>query len=186
MFGSLLSTPKPNDIRRRSCQISLPRMMQSYVGGYGAMITRSAPPRVVSIEEGMDESRLESRPNWWSPVGSDDMTEAVTGFADMAATGIPEMMRACGISGAHSPAPTTGAGSLEFGAAGPSPARPRATFSPADGAAVLAVVAYAQSRRRRAHLDPRTRRALAPRRGGRDRPWRARSTAWVCPPTTSR
>ncbi len=99
--GNLLGTAKPNDILQEVLpNVVAAHVMQSYVGGYGAMVhpVGACATAAVSVEEGVDKIRL-GKAELVVAGGFDDMTEdAITGFADMAATADTEMMRARGIS----------------------------------------------------------------------------------------
>ncbi|MCB9442581.1 MAG: 3-oxoacyl-ACP synthase, partial [Mycolicibacterium sp.] len=99
--GNLLGKAKPNDILQEVLpNVVAAHVMQSYVGGYGAMIhpVGACATAAVSVEEAVDKIRL-GKAELVVAGGFDDMTtEAVTGFADMAATADTEMMRAKGIS----------------------------------------------------------------------------------------
>jgi len=99
--GNLLGTPKPNDILQEVLpNVVAAHVMQSYVGGYGAMVhpVGACATAAVSVEEGVDKIRL-GKAELVVAGGFDDMTsDAVTGFGDMAATADTEMMRARGIS----------------------------------------------------------------------------------------
>ena len=102
--GNLLGTPKPNDILQEVLpNVVAAHVMQSYVGGYGAMVhpVGACATAAVSVEEGVDKIRL-GKAELVVAGGFDDMTsDAVTGFGDMAATADTEMMRARGISDAR-------------------------------------------------------------------------------------
>ncbi|MBU3749191.1 MAG: 3-oxoacyl-ACP synthase, partial [Mycobacterium sp.] len=101
--GNLLGTPKPNDILQEVLpNVVAAHVMQSYIGGYGAMIhpVGACATAAVSVEEGVDKIRL-GKAELVVAGGFDDMTsDAITGFGDMAATADTEMMRARGISDA--------------------------------------------------------------------------------------
>ena len=102
--GNLLGTPKPNDILQEVLpNVVAAHVMQSYVGGYGAMVhpVGACATAAVSVEEGVDKIRL-GKAELVVAGGFDDMTsDAITGFGDMAATADTEMMRARGISDAR-------------------------------------------------------------------------------------
>ena len=101
--GNLLGTPKPNDILQEVLpNVVAAHVMQSYVGGYGAMVhpVGACATAAVSIEEGVDKIRL-GKADLVVAGGFDDMTsDAITGFGDMSATADTEIMRAKGISDA--------------------------------------------------------------------------------------
>ncbi|MDY6997920.1 MAG: DUF1729 domain-containing protein, partial [Actinomycetota bacterium] len=99
--GNLLGRAKPNDILQEVLpNVVAAHVMQSYVGGYGAMVhpVGACATAAVSVEEGVDKIRL-GKAELVVAGGFDDLTlEAVIGFGDMAATADTEMMRAKGIS----------------------------------------------------------------------------------------
>jgi fatty acid synthase len=99
--GNLLGNAKPNDILQEVLpNVVAAHVMQSYVGGYGAMVhpVAACATAAVSVEEGVDKIRL-GKADLVVAGGFDDMTsDAITGFGDMAATADTEMMRAKGIS----------------------------------------------------------------------------------------
>jgi len=101
--GNLLGTAKPNDILQEVLpNVVAAHVMQSYVGGYGAMVhpVGACATAAVSIEEGVDKIRL-GKADLVVAGGFDDMTsDAITGFGDMSATADTEIMRAKGISDA--------------------------------------------------------------------------------------
>ncbi len=172
--GNLLGTPKPNDILQEVLpNVVAAHVMQSYVGGYGAMIhpVGACATAAVSIEEGMDKIRL-GKAELVVTGGFDDMTEeAVTGFADMAATADTEMMRARGISDAHISRANDRRrlGFLEAQGGG-TILLARGDLALRMGLPVLAVVAYAQSFADGVHtsIPAPGLGALGAGRGGRD------------------
>ncbi|MBX8687064.1 3-oxoacyl-ACP synthase, partial [Mycobacterium sp. 20091114027_K0903767] len=99
--GNLLGRAKPNDILQEVLpNVVAAHVMQSYVGGYGAMVhpVGACATAAVSVEEGVDKIRL-GKADLVIAGGFDDLTlEAIIGFGDMAATADTEMMRAKGIS----------------------------------------------------------------------------------------
>lgn len=99
--GNLLGISKPNDILQEVLpNVVAAHVMQSYVGGYGAMVhpVGACATAAVSVEEGVDKIRL-GKADLVVAGGFDDMTsDAITGFGDMSATADTEMMRAKGIS----------------------------------------------------------------------------------------
>jgi fatty acid synthase len=101
--GNLMGTAKPNDILQEVLpNVVAAHVMQSYVGGYGAMVhpVGACATAAVSVEEGVDKIRL-GKAELVVAGGFDDMTsDAIIGFGDMAATADTEMMRARGISDA--------------------------------------------------------------------------------------
>jgi fatty acid synthase len=101
--GNLLGRAKPNDILQEILpNVVAGHVMQSYVGGYGAMVhpVGACATAAVSVEEGVDKIRL-GKAELVVAGGFDDLTlEAIIGFGDMAATADTEVMRAKGISDA--------------------------------------------------------------------------------------
>lgn len=99
--GNLLGRAKPNDILQEVLpNVVAAHVMQSYVGGYGAMVhpVAACATVAVSVEEGVDKIRL-GKAELVVAGGFDDLTlEAIIGFGDMAATADTEAMRAKGIS----------------------------------------------------------------------------------------
>lgn len=99
--GNLLGRSKPNDILQEVLpNVVAAHVMQSYVGGYGAMVhpVGACATAAVSVEEGVDKIKL-GKAELVVAGGFDDMTlEAIMGFGDMAATADTEVMRAKGIS----------------------------------------------------------------------------------------
>lgn len=99
--GNLMGTAKPNDILQEVLpNVVAAHVMQSYVGGYGAMVhpVGACATAAVSVEEGVDKIRL-GKADLVVAGGFDDMTsDAIIGFGDMNATADTETMRAKGIS----------------------------------------------------------------------------------------
>ena len=97
--GNLLGRNKPNDILQEVLpNVVAAHVVQSYVGGYGAMIhpVAACATAAVSVEEGVDKIRL-GKAELVVAGGFDDLThEGIIGFGDMAATADTEMMRAKG------------------------------------------------------------------------------------------
>jgi fatty acid synthase, bacteria type len=147
--GNLLGTPKPNDILQEVLpNVVAAHVMQSYVGGYGAMIhpVGACATAAVSVEEGVDKIRL-GKAELVVAGGFDDLTqEAVIGFGDMAATADTAMMRARGISDAKFSRANDRRrlGFLEAQGGG-TILLARGDLALRMGLPVLAVVAYAQS-----------------------------------------
>ncbi len=172
--GNLLGTAKPNDILQEVLpNVVAAHVMQSYVGGYGAMVhpVGACATAAVSIEEGMDKIRL-GKADLVVAGGFDDMTEdAITGFADMAATADTEMMRARGISDAKISRANDRRrlGFLEAQGGG-TILLARGDLALKMGLPVLAVVAYAQSFADGVHtsIPAPGLGALGAGRGGRD------------------
>ncbi|MFM9035257.1 MAG: fatty acid synthase subunit beta domain-containing protein [Mycobacterium sp.] len=147
--GNLLGTPKPNDILQEVLpNVVAAHVMQSYVGGYGAMVhpVGACATAAVSVEEGVDKIRL-GKADLVVAGGLDDLTqEAVIGFGDMAATADTAMMRARGISDARISRANDRRrlGFLEAQGGG-TILLARGDLALKMGLPVLAVVAYAQS-----------------------------------------
>jgi fatty acid synthase len=172
--GNLMGTAKPNDILQEVLpNVVAAHVMQSYVGGYGAMVhpVGACATAAVSVEEGVDKIRL-GKAELVVAGGFDDMTsDAITGFGDMAATADTEIMRARGISdGRFSRAnDRRRLGFLEAEGGG-TILLARGDIALAMGLPVLAVVAYAQSFADGVHtsIPAPGLGALGAGRGGRD------------------
>lgn len=172
--GNLLGTPKPNDILQEVLpNVVAAHVMQSYVGGYGAMVhpVGACATAAVSVEEGVDKIRL-GKADLVVAGGFDDMTsDAITGFGDMAATADTEVMRAKGISDAHISRANDRRrlGFLEAQGGG-TILLARGDLAAKMGLPVLAVVAYAQSFADGVHtsIPAPGLGALGAGRGGRD------------------
>ena len=172
--GNLTGTAKPNDILQEVLpNVVAAHVMQSYVGGYGAMVhpVGACATAAVSVEEGVDKIRL-GKAELVVAGGFDDMTsDAITGFGDMAATADTEIMRARGISdGRFSRAnDRRRLGFLEAEGGG-TILLARGDIALAMGLPVLAVVAYAQSFADGVHtsIPAPGLGALGAGRGGRD------------------
>jgi fatty acid synthase len=175
MFHSnLLGSPKPNDVLQEVLgNVVAAHVMQSYVGGYGAMVhpVGACATAAVSVEEGVDKIRL-GKAELVVAGGFDDMTqEAIIGFADMAATADTEVMRARGISDARISRANDRRrlGFLEAQGGG-TLLLARGDLAVKMGLPVLAVVAYAQSFADGVHtsIPAPGLGALGAGRGGRD------------------
>ena len=172
--GNLLGTAKPNDILQEVLpNVVAAHVMQSYVGGYGAMVhpVGACATAAVSVEEGVDKIRL-GKAELVIAGGFDDMTsDAITGFGDMAATADTEMMRARGISDARISRANDRRrlGFLEAQGGG-TVLLARGDLALKMGLPVLAVVAYAQSFADGVHtsIPAPGLGALGAGRGGRD------------------
>ena len=172
--GNLLGTAKPNDILQEVLpNVVAAHVMQSYVGGYGAMVhpVGACATAAVSVEEGVDKIRL-GKAELVIAGGFDDMTsDAITGFGDMAATADTEMMRARGISDARISRANDRRrlGFLEAQGGG-TVLLARGDLALRMGLPVLAVVAYAQSFADGVHtsIPAPGLGALGAGRGGRD------------------
>ena len=97
---TLLGEAKQNDILQEALpNVIAAHVMQSYVGGYGAMIhpVAACATSAVSVEEGADKIRL-GKADFVVAGGFDDLsTEGIVGFADMSATADSAAMLAKGI-----------------------------------------------------------------------------------------
>ncbi len=172
--GNLLGRSKPNDILQEVLpNVVAAHVVQSYVGGYGAMIhpVAACATAAVSVEEGVDKIRL-GKADLVVAGGFDDLThEGIIGFGDMAATADTEMMRQRGISDARFSRPNDrrrlgfveaqGGGTILLA---------RGDLALEMGLPVLAVVAYAQSFGDGVHtsIPAPGLGALGAGRGGRD------------------
>ena len=172
--GNLLGTPKPNDILQEVLpNVVAAHVMQSYVGGYGAMVhpVGACATAAVSVEEAVDKIRL-GKAELVVAGGFDDLTEdAVIGFGDMAATADTEMMRARGISDSRfSRANDRRRLGFVEAEGGGTILLARGDLALKMGLPVLAVVAYAQSFADGVHtsIPAPGLGALAAGRGGRD------------------
>ncbi|QMW65865.1 DUF1729 domain-containing protein [Mumia sp. ZJ1417] len=99
-IDTLLGEAKQNDILQEALpNVIAAHVMQSYVGGYGAMIhpVAACATSAVSVEEGADKIRL-GKADFVVAGGFDDLsTEGIIGFADMSATADSGVMLAKGI-----------------------------------------------------------------------------------------
>ncbi|WP_275997192.1 beta-ketoacyl synthase N-terminal-like domain-containing protein, partial [Mycolicibacterium psychrotolerans] len=172
--GNLLGRSKPNDILQEVLpNVVAAHVMQSYVGGYGAMVhpVGACATAAVSVEEGVDKIRL-GKAELVVAGGFDDLTlEAIIGFGDMAATADTEMMRAKGISDSKISRANDRRrlGFLEAEGGG-TILLARGDLAVKMGLPVLAVVAYAQSFADGVHtsIPAPGLGALGAGRGGRD------------------
>ncbi len=172
--GNLMGKAKPNDILQEVLpNVVAAHVMQSYVGGYGAMVhpVGACATAAVSVEEGVDKIRL-GKADLVVAGGFDDLTlEAIIGFGDMAATADTEMMRAKGISDAKFSRANDRRrlGFLEAQGGG-TILLARGDLAVKMGLPVLAVVGYAQSFADGVHtsIPAPGLGALGAGRGGRD------------------
>ncbi|MEZ0338789.1 fatty acid synthase subunit beta domain-containing protein [Mycobacterium sp. pV006] len=172
--GNLLGRSKPNDILQEVLpNVVAAHVMQSYVGGYGAMVhpVGACATAAVSVEEGVDKIRL-GKADLVVAGGFDDLTlEAIIGFGDMAATADTEVMRAKGISDSKISRANDRRrlGFLEAEGGG-TVLLARGDLALKMGLPVLAVVAYAQSFADGVHtsIPAPGLGALGAGRGGRD------------------
>lgn len=97
---TLLGASKPNDLLQEALpNVIAAHVVQSYVGGYGAMIhpVAACATAAVSVEEGVDKIRLD-KARLVVAGGFDDLSaEGIIGFGDMSATADSAAMRAKGI-----------------------------------------------------------------------------------------
>ena len=99
-IDTLLGESKPNDLLQEALpNVIAAHVMQSYVGGYGAMVhpVAACATTAVSVEEGVDKIKL-GKADVVVAGGFDDLgVEGIIGFADMSATADTASMRAKGI-----------------------------------------------------------------------------------------
>ena len=99
-IDTLLGESKPNDLLQEALpNVIAAHVMQSYVGGYGAMVhpVAACATTAVSVEEGVDKIRL-GKADVVVAGGFDDLgVEGIVGFADMSATADTASMKAKGI-----------------------------------------------------------------------------------------
>ena len=172
--GNLLGRAKPNDILQEVLpNVVAAHVMQSYVGGYGAMVhpVGACATAAVSVEEGVDKIRL-GKAELVVAGGFDDLTlDAIIGFGDMAATADTEVMRAKGISDAKFSRANDRRrlGFLEAQGGG-TLLLARGDLAAKMGLPVLAVIGYAQSFADGVHtsIPAPGLGALGAGRGGRD------------------
>ena len=174
--GNLLGRNKPNDLLQELLpNVIAAHVVQSYVGGYGAMIhpVAACATAAVSVEEGVDKIRL-GKAELAVAGGFDDLThEGIIGFGDMAATADTSMMRGRGIHDSKFSRPNDrrrlgfveaqGGGTILLA---------RGDLALKMGLPVLAVVAFAQSFGDGVHtsIPAPGLGALGAGRGGKDSP----------------
>lgn len=99
-IDTIMGESKPNDLLQEALpNVIAAHVMQSYVGGYGAMVhpVAACATTAVSVEEGVDKIKL-GKADVVVAGGFDDLgVEGIVGFADMSATADSEAMRAKGI-----------------------------------------------------------------------------------------
>ncbi|MEO6471715.1 MAG: beta-ketoacyl synthase N-terminal-like domain-containing protein, partial [Aeromicrobium sp.] len=99
-IDTIMGESKPNDLLQEALpNVIAAHVMQSYVGGYGAMVhpVGACATTAVSVEEAVDKIRL-GKADVVVAGGFDDIgVEGIVGFADMSATADTEAMRAKGI-----------------------------------------------------------------------------------------
>ncbi|WP_233266726.1 type I polyketide synthase [Tomitella fengzijianii] len=97
---NLLGEPHANDTLQEALpNVIAAHVVQSYVGGYGAMVhpVAACATAAVSVEEGVDKIRL-GKADFAVAGGFDDLSiEGIVGFGDMSATADSEAMAAKGI-----------------------------------------------------------------------------------------
>jgi fatty acid synthase len=148
-IDTLLGAAKQNDILQEALpNVIAAHVMQSYVGGYGAMVhpVGACATAAVSVEEAVDKIAL-GKAEFAVAGGYDDLgIEGITGFGDMAATANTEEMRAKGIADARfSRANDRRRGGFVEAAGGGTVLLARGDLALAMGLPVLGVVAYAGS-----------------------------------------
>jgi len=99
-IDTLLGENRPNDILQEALpNVIAAHVVQSYVGGYGAMVhpVAACATAAVSVEEGVDKIKL-GKAQLVVAGGFDDLSaEGIIGFGDMSATAKTDDMRAKGI-----------------------------------------------------------------------------------------
>ncbi|MEV0948538.1 fatty acid synthase subunit beta domain-containing protein [Rhodococcus sp. NPDC049939] len=97
---TLLGESRPNDILQEALpNVIAAHVVQSYVGGYGAMVhpVAACATAAVSVEEGVDKIKL-GKAQLVVAGGFDDLgIEGIVGFGDMSATADTDDMRTKGI-----------------------------------------------------------------------------------------
>ncbi|AHD19230.1 3-oxoacyl-ACP synthase [Rhodococcus pyridinivorans SB3094] len=100
-IDTLLGESRANDILQEALpNVIAAHVVQSYVGGYGAMVhpVAACATAAVSVEEGVDKIKL-GKADLVVAGGFDDLgIEGIVGFGDMSATAKSEDMQAKGIS----------------------------------------------------------------------------------------
>lgn len=103
-IDTLLGNPTPNDILQEALpNVIAAHVVQSYVGGYGAMVhpVAACATTAVSIEEAVDKIAVD-KADFVVAGGFDDLgIEGIVGFGDMAATADSARMAAKGIAPRH-------------------------------------------------------------------------------------
>ncbi|QXQ15692.1 DUF1729 domain-containing protein [Skermania piniformis] len=148
-IDALLGDPRPNDILQEALpNVIAAHVMQSYIGGYGAMVhpVAACATAAVSVEEGVDKIRL-GKAEVVVAGGFDDLSvEGITGFGDMSATADSAAMAAKGIDGRRfSRANDRRRGGFVESHGGGTVLLARGDVAAAMGLPVLGVVAWAQS-----------------------------------------
>ncbi|MGW0174635.1 fatty acid synthase subunit beta domain-containing protein [Rhodococcus sp. NPDC003322] len=148
-IDTLLGESRQNDILQEALpNVIAAHVMQSYVGGYGAMVhpVAACATAAVSVEEGVDKIRL-GKATFAVAGGFDDLgIEGIVGFGDMSATAKSEEMTAKGIADRRfSRANDRRRGGFVESAGGGTILLARGDLALAMGLPVLGVVAWAGS-----------------------------------------
>ncbi|MDN5758979.1 MAG: beta-ketoacyl synthase, partial [Tomitella sp.] len=146
---NLLGEPHANDTLQEALpNVIAAHVVQSYVGGYGAMIhpVAACATAAVSVEEGVDKIRLD-KADFAVAGGFDDLSiEGIVGFGDMSATADSEAMAAKGIDAhRYSRANDRRRGGFVESAGGGTVLLARGDVAAEMGLPVLGVVAWAGS-----------------------------------------
>lgn len=148
-LDTLLGESVANDLLQEALpNVVAAHVMQTYVGGYGAMVhpVAACATTAVSIEEGVDKIKL-GKADFVVAGGFDDLSnEGIIGFGAMSATADTEAMRAQGISDEYfSRANDRRRGGFVEGQGGGTILLARGNVAAEMGLPVLGVVAYAAS-----------------------------------------
>ncbi|MGH8964994.1 MAG: beta-ketoacyl synthase N-terminal-like domain-containing protein, partial [Actinomycetes bacterium] len=148
-IDTLLGENRPNDILQEALpNVIAAHVVQSYVGGYGAMVhpVAACATAAVSVEEGVDKIKL-GKAQLVVAGGFDDLSaEGIIGFGDMSATAKTDDMRAKGIDDRRfSRANDRRRGGFVESQGGGTILLARGDLAAKMGLPVLAVVGYAQS-----------------------------------------
>lgn len=173
-INTLLGEAKPNDLLQEALpNVIAAHVMQSYVGGYGAMVhpVAACATTAVSVEEGVDKIRL-GKAEVVVAGGFDDLgVEGIVGFADMSATADSAAMTAKGLENRYfSRANDRRYGGFVESQGGGTILLARGDVAARMGLPVLGVVAYAGSFADGVHtsIPAPGIGALAAGRGGRE------------------
>ncbi len=191
-IDTLLGESRANDILQEALpNVIAAHVVQSYVGGYGAMVhpVAACATAAVSVEEGVDKIKL-GKAKLVVAGGFDDLgIEGIVGFGDMSATAKSDEMAAKGIAdNRFSRANDRRRGGFVESAGGGTILLARGDLALEMGLPVLGVVAWAGSFADGVHTSIRLPASVpsAPVAGDRIRNSRCRSTRSVSLPTTSR
>ncbi|GAC1383365.1 MAG: type I polyketide synthase [Marmoricola sp.] len=148
-LDTLLGESVANDLLQEALpNVVAAHVMQTYVGGYGAMVhpVAACATTAVSIEEGVDKIRL-GKADFVVAGGFDDLSnEGIIGFGAMSATADTDAMRAQGIDDDRfSRANDRRRGGFVEGQGGGTILLARGDLAASMGLPVLGVVAYAAS-----------------------------------------